>query len=182
MNLFLAPGTSSFLYNSLKKVLLKLYLQERISFPFCDLTLFNYQQWVPSLPGPIRQVSPPLRKCSWEKKGALGHHGRAAFRDDSGVGSAGLGAQWRGEERPLVWGDTCACVSEDRRAQPFGEFPVVLSLTSAQDVLCPDNLAPPPCLALNVCSHHMLLWFLCLNVHWCVHVTTQLWRLKVILW
>lgn len=79
------------------------------------------------------------------------------IQDDSGVGSAGLGAQWRGEERPLVWGDTCACVSEDRRAQPFGEFPVVLSLTSAQDVLCPDNLAPPPCLALNVCSHHMLL-------------------------
>lgn len=58
--------------------------------------------------------------------------GRAAFMNDSGVESTGLGAQWCGEERSLVLGDTCARVSKDRMAQAFGEFPVVLSLTSTQ--------------------------------------------------
>lgn len=83
----------------------------------------------------------------------LGHHpasGRDAFVNDSRAESAGIGIQFsmvrRG--RLLVFGEACVVFSKDRKAQPFEEFPVVLSLMSTlrgsrkcnKRAFCPDSV------------------------------------------
>lgn len=137
------------------------------------------------------KTSPPPRQHSWEKKGVPDHHcqrpGCIHEQFRGRVRGPWGPVVWRGKTPGFEW-HLCLCFRGQEGSAIWGVPSCSESyLNSGQervqweDFLCPDNLALPPCLALNVCSNPMLPWFLCLNVCWCVHVATQLWRLKIIL-
>lgn len=138
------------------------------------------------------KTSPPPRQHSWEKEGILGRHGQRP-----GCIHERFGGRVRGPWGPVVWRGKvpgfgwhlCPCFQGQDGSAIWGVPSCSKSYLNSreergqwEDFLCPDNLAPPPYLAPNVCSNHMLPWFLSLNVCWCVRVATQLGRLKIILW
>lgn len=157
------------------------------SFPFCDLPYLNINKGTPSLSGLMRQL------CFWGKMAEEERHAGSSLCQWQGCLCKWLESRacrtWdsiqydKERQASLVFDEACVVFSKDRKAPPFEEFPVVLSLMSTlrgvrkcnKRTYCPysEFYFLPPFLNLIVCADYLALQIcghdFCLNVCFCLH-------------